>query len=467
MRVNLAKEPKLQTIVDLRTKNSCADIQDYGGNPSEVAVRYEGSITRIICGLGDKADCTHDTMRAAAACGVRKAVDLKRRKVCVTFPNIRGPGVSIDVAALEGSVLGAYSFDKFKTEKSTRISTLSLVSKRLSRSDVSHAVAVCESTCYARDLINDNAHTVIPAYLAGEARKLAASCTAMSCTVLDERAIDRKGLNLIKAVGQGSPYPPRLIILQYRGGGKSPDRPTIIGKGVTFDSGGQNLKPTGHIETMRCDMSGAAAVLGVMKALCLLKPRINVVGVIGAAHNALDGKSCFPGDIYTCYNGKTVEVQNTDAEGRLVLADAMAYCQKHYKPTAIIDLATLTGAIIIALGDTIAGLFSNDDSLANSLLEASSRTGESLWRLPIRAEHTDTMKSDVADIRNTPKMPKGYASSITAAAFLESFVENGTPWAHLDIAGTAFNDRDARGEVPKLGTGFGVRLLVDYLVRGS
>jgi leucyl aminopeptidase len=250
--------------------------------------------------------------------------------------------------------------------------------------------------------------------------------------------------------------------MEYIGNPRSKIKTAIVGKGITFDSGGQNLKPTGHIETMRLDMAGAATVLGVMKALTTSKAPFNVIGVIGAAHNAIGSKAYFPGDIYTSYTGKTVEILSTDAEGRLVLADAVAYCEKNYKPTEIIDFATLTGGILYALGELTAGLFSNDDSLAGQLFESGEVTGERLWRFPLYKEYCDSLKSDIADLRNLSKFKKGYASSITGAAFIKEFITS-TPWAHIDIAGTAFNEGACRGEIPQFGTGFGVRLVAHYL----
>jgi leucyl aminopeptidase len=211
-------------------------------------------------------------------------------------------------------------------------------------------------------------------------------------------------------------------------------------------------------------MAGAAAVLGVMKSLAVLRPKINVIGVIPAAHNAIGGNAYFPGDVYNSYSGKTVEIWSTDAEGRLVLADAISYCQDKFKPTSIIDLATLTGGVLYALGDFVAALFSNNDKLANDLFNAGERTGERMWRLPLYKEYCESVKGDLGDLRNVSKLKKGYASSITGAAFIKEFVNNNTPWAHLDIAGTAYNEGQPHGEVPAYATGFGVRLLLDYLL---
>lgn len=234
-----------------------------------------------------------------------------------------------------------------------------------------------------------------------------------------------------------------------------------MGKGLTFDTGGLNLKPTGFIESMRDDMSGAAMVLALMAAVANLKLAVNVTGIIAACENAIDAKSVKPGDVYRSYCGKTVEITNTDAEGRLTLADALSYGIAKQKPTAIIDIATLTGSVRVALGDDLAGLFSNNDSLAQRLLEASHNTGELLYRLPLHAPYLEDMKSDIADLKNAETGRS--AGSIKAALFLEEFVEK-TPWAHLDIAATAFSSKE-QGIIPKNGVGFGVRLALEYLER--
>jgi leucyl aminopeptidase len=251
--------------------------------------------------------------------------------------------------------------------------------------------------------------------------------------------------------------------MEYRGDPKSKDLTALVGKGITFDSGGQNLKPTGSIETMRSDMAGAAAVLGAMRAIGAMKPRRNVLGVFSLAHNAIGKRAYFPGDVYRSYAGKTVEITSTDAEGRLVLADAIAYCIDTFHPSRVVDVATLTGGIITALGTTVAGLFSNNRELEGDLFTAGERVGERLWAFPLYEEYTQSIKSDIADLRNTSKKKKGWASSITGAAFLNQFVGT-TAWAHLDIAGTAFNEDGESGGVFQGATGFGVRLFVDYVM---
>ncbi|MDD5675146.1 MAG: leucyl aminopeptidase [Chitinivibrionales bacterium] len=464
MKIILSSKAHHATIIkfmlaDEAKRSPAPAIADFKGEKDEVAVRYNGDRTIIYCGLGEKSKYSTLQIRAAAARGIQKAIDLKRGDVSLVSPQVLSRGEA--EACLEGVLLGADKFTKYKSDKPKTPVLVEMVTKS-PRPVLRTLQAVCDGTLAARALVNENAHTIVPEYLARYARRI---CKAgkIACTVLDEKELARKGLGLIVAVGQGSPHPPRLIIMEYRGDKGTKNKTALIGKGVTFDSGGQNLKPTGSLETMRQDMAGGAAVLGIMQALGTMKPKINVVGIVPAVHNAIDGTAYFPGDIYKSYNGKTVEISSTDAEGRLILADAITYCQKHCAPSRIIDLATLTGAILVALGDTIAGLFCNNDELARALFNAGEKTGERLWRLPLYEEHHEIIKSDSADLCNTSKLKKGTAGSIAGAAFLEEFVEN-LPWAHLDIAGVAYNEKTARGEVPQFGTGFGVRLLLEYLL---
>jgi leucyl aminopeptidase len=263
------------------------------------------------------------------------------------------------------------------------------------------------------------------------------------------------------AVNQGSRKEPKLIIVKYQGAGSKEKYTALIGKGVTFDTGGLNLKPTGSMETMRMDMSGTAAVIGTLKNTIALGLKKNVLFVCAVAENAIGSGSFKPGDVFRAYNGKTVEVNNTDAEGRLVLADAIAYVVKNYKPEQIIDIATLTGACVVALGHDYSGLISTNDKLAKQLVDSSKHTDDRVWRLPIYPEMKDSVKSNYADIRNTG-FPKGAAGASTAAEFLRQFTDD-TPWAHLDIAGTAYAEGSGRMYYGFGATGAGVRLLTDYL----
>jgi leucyl aminopeptidase len=465
MKLIIAKVPHHSTVLTFLTKEELrfANIQDFEAEKKEVTIRYEGKKALIYCGLGSKNVLSPAVIRRAAATGIRKALSRKRSGVSVMLPGAVLPGFSGPAwsAALEGALLGAYSFDKYKKEKATPLSELELCGENIPVREASRVKTVCDSVIFCRNLVNENAHVANPEFLARQARAIA-KAGRMSVKILDEKELAKRGLGLLAAVGQGSPFPPRLALIEYKGNPSSKDRTAIVGKGITFDSGGQNLKPTGHIETMREDMAGAAAVLGIMKAIGELKPKINVIGVCPFAHNAIGENSYFPGDVYTAHDGTTVSIESTDAEGRLVLADAISYCKEAYGPTRIVDLATLTGGILVSLGTVVAGLFSNNDDLAQRLFAAGEETSERLWRFPLYEEYTDSIKGDIADLRNVSSFKKGNASSITGAAFIGAFAGK-TPWAHLDIAGTAFNEESAKGELPQFATGFGVRLLLKFL----
>ncbi len=461
MKIRYTEKPKSTLTVRFIPENDTIDLPDFTGAIDQINTHYKNGKGTLFCGIGPRKSCTPAIIRTAAAKAVQAVQKLKRKAVAVTVPELTNGSTTFETAMIEGILLGAYRYCAYKSEKPVEIATVEILGGTLPPADVRRLQCISESVNYARNLVNENASVITPAYLAKEARKLAATsqCTV---TVLDATELRRKKLNLITAVGSGSATPPVLIMLEYRGGPRKVPVTALVGKGVTFDSGGQNLKPTGSIETMREDMVGAAAVLAVLSAAIRLKAPVNLVGVIPAVHNAIGSRAFFPGDIYTSYAGKTVEIWSTDAEGRLILADAIAYCRNTFKPARVIDLATLTGGIITALGEQIAGLFANSDELAAALFNAGEETGERLWRLPVYKEYSDSLKGDRGDLRNLSKFRKGCASSITAAAFIQEFVGD-TEWAHLDIAGTAYNEAGARGEIAQFASGFGVRLLASYL----
>ena len=462
MKIRLSKTAKSTNVISFLFEESKNLPRDFKAASGEVTVRYEDDITNIYCGLGKEEETSERTLKTAAAKGIQKASDLKKERVSIMLPDIKRLNNEELLSCLKGALLGKYKFVKYKSEKPVSVETIDIVSERsITAIEISRAEIMADAVNYARDLVNENAHKMTPAQLAKEALAISKS-SGMKLTVLDENDISRQQLNLIKAVGEGSLFPPRLIILEYNGNIRSKERKMIVGKGITFDSGGLNLKPTGSMETMRSDMSGAAAVLGVMKCIGALKPKMNVCGVVPAAQNALGAKAYFPGDVYKSYEGLTVEICSTDAEGRLILADAISYSRKKVKPTAIVDLATLTGAIAISLGDTAAGLYSNNDELAQKLFEAGERSGDRLWRMPLYQEYSDSIKSEIADLRNLSKFKKGHAGSNTAAAFIKEFCGD-TPWAHIDIAGVSWNDSAPKGETAQFATGYGVQLILDYL----
>jgi len=368
-------------------------------------------------------------------------------------------------AVIEAILIGAYAWKKYQTRKKDD-QTVEMQDKKYfiaaeGKKSYEDAITVCQGVNVARDLVNDNADTVTSQYIERVIHGLIEGKKNISIEVLNEKEMKAKKLGLHLAVNQGSNKEPKLIIVKYHGAAKEGDYTAFIGKGITFDTGGLNLKTSGHIETMRTDMSGAAAVIGTLKNAIALGLKKNVLFVCAIAENAIGSRSYKPGDVICGYAGKTVEVANTDAEGRLVLADAISYVVKNYKPARIIDIATLTGACVVALGHDYSGLMTNDDDLSRQLVRASNETDDRVWRLPVYPELKEAVKSKVADIRNLG-FPKGAAGTITAAEFLRQFTED-TTWAHLDIAGTAFDENQGRMYFGHGATGAGVRLVTHYL----
>lgn len=372
-------------------------------------------------------------------------------------------------ALIEGWTLGSFNFDKYKTQgngddkkKKEKAPELKVSGLSLSAKDFAAAVkkgkTLGDSTNLARTLIAEPAFYMTPTRLAAEAKKVA-KATGLTCTVMTEAQIEKLGMGALMGVARGADEPPRFIVLKYTAP-KAKKQIAIVGKGITFDSGGLSLKTAVGMERMKYDMSGAAAVIGTMQVIGTLKPKVSVMGVIAATENMPSGKALHPGDVIQAMNGKTIEVNNTDAEGRLVLADALSYvCEEGVDE--IIDLATLTGAIIHALGRVAAGVMGTSNELIKDLDKAAEEAGEKLWRLPLYEEFKPKLKSDIADLKNAGS--GGEAGSCCAAMFLKEFVKPGIPWAHMDIAGVAWSDREA-GEINKGGTGFGVRTLSRYIL---
>ncbi len=364
-----------------------------------------------------------------------------------------------------GARLRSYRFDKYKTkEKPEQKPSLKrfnvLVADAADAKRVFDPMdKVVDAVNFTRDLVSEPANVIYPETLAAQARKLAE--LGVKVEVLGEKEMKRLGMGAMLGVGQGSDRESQLVTMQWNGAGDAKQKPiAFVGKGVTFDTGGISIKPAQGMEDMKWDMAGSAAVIGAMRALAARKAKVNAVGVVGLVENMPSGTAQRPGDIVTSMSGQTIEVLNTDAEGRLVLADALWYCQETFKPKVMIDLATLTGAILIALGNVYGGMYSNDDQLAEQLAASGKATGELLWRMPLGAAYNKMMDSPAADVKNISGNRN--AGSITAAEFLQRFVQKGTIWSHLDIAGMAWADKDSP-TTPRGATGFGVRLL-DYLV---
>jgi leucyl aminopeptidase len=367
-------------------------------------------------------------------------------------------------AITEGIILGSYSYRKHKTSPSESASVASVTiiaesgtESRLLTSCVRRAQTVCEATVIARDLENAPGNEIYPESLAAEAKK-AGRAHGFSVKVFDERRIRALGMGGLTAVGQGSSKPPRFILMEYNPGGTRKQKTAVlVGKGITFDSGGISIKPSANMAEMKMDMSGAAAVIGTLCAAADLKLPVRIIGLIPAAENLPGGRALKPGDIITHLNGKTSEVDNTDAEGRLVLADALAYATR-FKPDVVIDLATLTGAVVVALGHYATGMLGNNDAVMAQLKAAGEETYERVWQLPMFEEYERLVRSDVADVKNVGGR---WGGAITGAMFLKQFIGD-YPWVHLDIAGTAIIE-EATEYVPKGGSGVGVRLLIEFL----
>ena len=427
-----------------------------------------GASRVVVTGLGSRKDSGAEMVRRAAAQGLRRARDLGARTVAL---DVLGDRLSVRErahAAVEGAILGTYVFDRYKREKSEKaVETLRVVAADAKQArEVTEGARrgqiFAESTWLARDLINAPANDIHPTYIAEVARQVARE-GKLKVKVLERDECAKLGMGAFLGVAQGSPeQPPKFIHLTYTPSGRVAKRVAIIGKGITFDSGGLDLKSAEGMSRMKNDMSGAAAVLGIMKALPKLGAKVEVHGFIAATENMPSGTAFRPGDVLRAMNGTTIEIGNTDAEGRLTLADALCYAAQFVKPQEMIDMATLTGACVVALGSLCSGLMASDQRLADRLLASARAAGERVWQLPLIDEYKEQFRSDVADLNNTGGRNGG---AITAGLFLREFAGD-IPWAHLDIAGPAFIDKDSPLG-PKGATGVAVRTILTYLTDGK
>ncbi len=407
----------------------------------------------LVVGAGKQGEVDAQAIENAAASAYRAVQASGLKDLVIRFP-------SDPAHAAFGVRLGAYRFDKYRTtekaEKKPSIETVRVAAADVAAAEAAFAPlsAVADGVLFTRDLVSEPANILYPAEFARRVKEL--ERLGLTVEILGEDEMATLGMGSLLGVGQGSVRDSQMVVIQWKGAADPDAQPiAFVGKGVCFDTGGISIKPADGMEDMKWDMGGAGAVAGLMCALAGRKAKANVVGVLGLVENMPDGNAQRPGDIVTSMSGQTIEVINTDAEGRLVLADALWYCQQRFKPKFMVDLATLTGAIIIALGQDYAGLFSNDDALSENLLKASKAEGEALWRMPLPSQYEKQIESMAADVKNTGGRPGG---SITAALFLQKFV-NGTPWAHLDIAGVAWKKPSTVPTIPDGGSGFGVRLL--------
>ena len=449
-------------------------IGDFKAKPGSTTVVYsDGRIPAkrvLLVGLGEKKKITADSLRKAAAVAANRAVKLKASVTAVALHQQAPAKVKAEDAAqaiTEGLYFGSYRYDEFVAQtKDSRLNSLSCVivdqdslSIKSMAKGVKSGMIIGKAQTYARTIANRPGNIINPPVLAAEARKIARSEALLTCKVFDEKALVQMKAGGILAIGSGSACQPRMIVLKYTPADKTAaERKPIalVGKAITFDSGGISIKPSAGMEEMKFDKSGGVAVLGAMRAIAALKPSVGVYGIIPSAENMPDGGSCRPGDIVTTLSGKTVEIRNTDAEGRMILCDAIHYAVRQ-KCETIVDIATLTGACVVALGRYMAGLMSNNDQLVEQLKAAADKSGEKLWHLPCTDEYTEDMKSKIADLCNIGK--SRWAGAITAGAFLKEFAGD-TRWAHIDMAGM---DMLSGGDVKTEGSaGYGVRLLTAF-----
>ncbi|MDL1968158.1 MAG: leucyl aminopeptidase [Deltaproteobacteria bacterium] len=444
-------------------------LKEFKGDMDEEIIFYtppEVKADRVIfMGLGKLEKLNAEFLRSFAGRAVKKCINMKLTEVLIGCPSAKKIKMEMPLpleAIIEGAYLGNHLFDKYKDEKKhSSLKNISFLLKPDVAEDygklLKQTATICEGTIFARELVNTPSNDKKPEQftkiIADAAKK-----ENLKVKIFDERELKRKKFGAMLAVAAGSESKPRMIVLEYNPKGAK-KTVALVGKGVTFDSGGINLKPTGGLEEMKSDMSGAAAVAATLIALSKLKSETKVIGIIPVVENMPSGNASRPGDIVKSYSGKTVEILNTDAEGRLILIDAISYVIKQYHPQILIDIATLTGACVVALGEKIAGVFSSDDELAQSIISSGEKTYERCWHMPLPGDYKEDLKSDFADLKNIAGSRWGGA--ITAALFLSEFVGD-TRWAHIDIAGPSYMKK-GNAYCGVGGTGFGVRLFCDLL----
>lgn len=423
----------------------------------------------LLVGLGKRNDCTLDRIRQAAATCIKRVRQVSAQSCALPAfgsDTVKGPQEVIAQAIVEGAILGDYRFTHYRTDKkdaqSKEVSSLTvLVPSAGEVSDTKIGVRRGEvsglATTFVRDLCNHPANVLTPSRVVEEARKIAKE-KGVSLKVLEKKDQEKLGMGGLLGVSRGSIEPAKFLILEYNGGGKANKPIVLVGKTVTFDSGGISLKPSENMEQMKADMTGGAEVLATIRAAAQLRLPLHIIGLLPVTENMPGGRATKPGDVLNMLNGKTVEVQNTDAEGRLILADGLAFASR-FKPQCIVDVATLTGACAVALGQFAIGMMGTDDSLKKELSQAGIQAGERVWEMPLWDEYFEQLKSDVADMRNIGGRGGGM---ITAAVFLSKFVDD-FPWVHLDIASTDWSTSE-RAYIPKGPTGIGTRLLLQFLL---
>ena len=439
---------------------------DFTGKLASTMLAYveEGKEKRLLfLGLGDSDKCTMESLRRSYSAFVKRCYNKQWKTINVVLPKVKGLSPDfVCKAVCEGITLTHYTFESLKSKDNQaffHINKVNLIGVGVKGNQIGKKVmSLSSGVNLARDLVNGNADDITPQALASTARGIARNFPTVKATIFDRKRIVKEKMGLLLAVSRGSCCDPVFIILEYKGKPTSSETTVVVGKGITFDAGGLNIKPTGSMETMKADMGGGATALGIIQAAAKMKLKMNITAVVPATENGVDARSYKPGDVYVGYSGKTVENGNTDAEGRLVLADALAYSAANLKPKRMIDLATLTGSIAVAIGEERCGLFSNDQALVKAFAKAGEITGEKVWEFPMDPEYKELLKSDIADIKSTGNRMAG---SITAATFLREFIGK-IPWVHLDVAAVAFLNDPRRYHMTRA-TGFGVRLVIEML----
>jgi leucyl aminopeptidase len=446
-------------------------IEEFHGKKDEELTLYKPAGTQadrvIFIGLGKRAELDPEKLRAFSGKVVKASIKHGLKDIVIGTPSpdlLPMAEADLVAAILEGACLGNHVFDRYKKKK--KLKPLKQITLMVSAGTVKKCAklpkrveTICRGTLLARDWVSTPSNDKTPAQLSKAFINLAGK-ENLKTTLLNPKQLRQEKFGALLAVGAGSQNTPRLVVLEYAPKGAK-QTVALVGKGVTFDAGGINLKPTGGLEDMKIDMSGAAAVAATLITTAKLKPKVRVIGVLPLVENMISGSATRPGDIIKSHAGKTIEIGNTDAEGRLILVDAMSYTMKKYKPDVMVDVATLTGACVVALGEKIAGLFTPDDALAETILESGQKTHERIWRMPLPEDYKELLKSEFADINNMSSTRWGGA--ITAALFLSDFTE-GTRWAHIDIAGPAYQKKGS-AYCDAGGTGFGVRLFCDLIDR--
>jgi leucyl aminopeptidase len=416
----------------------------------------------LLLGGGKAAKFSSVELRRIAGTAVRSLKSKKVRNIAIILPESNVSAADAAKAVVEGAFIGAFDSDTYKTDRKNKdlnIDSLTIVAsgdQSAIKKSIDEAQIIGESLNFTRSLVNEPSNHMTPTMLAGHAKKMSQE-VGLKCDVYGADKIKELKMGAFWGVAQGSDEPPALIVMRYEPAG-APEKPVLglVGKGITFDTGGISIKPADGMEKMKYDMAGGATMIGVMRAIALLKPKVKVIGIVCATENMPSGKAQKPGDIQTAMSGKTIEIINTDAEGRLVLADGLCYARQ-LGCTHLIDAATLTGAVVVALGYANVGVFANDDAFYDSFAKTSSKSGENMWRLPVNDEYLDMTRSSIADLMNTGGR---WGGASTAAAFLKEFAED-TPWIHLDIAGTAWME-DQKPWIAKGPSGVALRSLIEF-----